>query len=180
MWVYSGSFGDCNGDCTLVSKGNNGSNPSGYWVYTSQSGALSVDIANGGSTATVSGGNLTVNTWHHVVVTLKNWTVSLYLDGQHKALSNISHYIAYGSEDFLLCGIDSSTNYFKGFIDDFRFWYGDMSSTEVSELYETNVEGLHVIGALAGYPLIKNCMNQGYEVIEHILGHPVTPAHCAS
>jgi thioredoxin reductase/Fe-S-cluster-containing dehydrogenase component/CRP-like cAMP-binding protein len=46
----------------------------------------------------------------------------------------------------------------------------------VSELYETNVSGLHVIGALAGYPLIKNCMNQGYEVVEHILGHQVTPA----
>ena len=46
----------------------------------------------------------------------------------------------------------------------------------VSKSYETNVPGLHVIGALAGYPLIKNCMNQGFEVIEHILGHPVVPA----
>ncbi len=46
----------------------------------------------------------------------------------------------------------------------------------VSESYETNVAGLHVIGALAGYPLIKNCMNQGFEVIERILGHAVVPA----
>jgi CRP-like cAMP-binding protein/Fe-S-cluster-containing hydrogenase component 2 len=33
-----------------------------------------------------------------------------------------------------------------------------------------------VIGALAGYPLIKHCMNQGYEVVETIAGCPVAPA----
>jgi CRP-like cAMP-binding protein/thioredoxin reductase/ferredoxin-like protein FixX len=47
---------------------------------------------------------------------------------------------------------------------------------EVSATYETNVPGLYAIGALAGYPLIKQCMNQGYEVIETIAGHPVPPA----
>lgn len=47
---------------------------------------------------------------------------------------------------------------------------------KVSASYETNVPGLHVIGALAGYPLIKNCMNQGFEVIEHIAGRTVVPA----
>lgn len=47
---------------------------------------------------------------------------------------------------------------------------------ELTESYESNVRGLHVIGALGGYPLIKNCMNQGYEVVEHILGNPVTPS----
>jgi len=36
--------------------------------------------------------------------------------------------------------------------------------------YETNVPGVFVIGALAGYPLIKQAMNQGYEVIEYLLG----------
>jgi len=46
----------------------------------------------------------------------------------------------------------------------------------VSDRYESNVPGIHVVGALAGYPLIKNCMNQGFEVIEHILGHEVVPA----
>ena len=46
----------------------------------------------------------------------------------------------------------------------------------VSVTYESNVPGLYVIGALAGYPLIKQCMNQGYEVVEYILGNPVKPA----
>ncbi|MFP8881793.1 MAG: cyclic nucleotide-binding domain-containing protein, partial [Myxococcota bacterium] len=47
---------------------------------------------------------------------------------------------------------------------------------DVSEIYESNIPGIHVVGALAGYPLIKNCMNQGYEVVEHLLGEEVTPA----
>jgi Fe-S-cluster-containing dehydrogenase component/thioredoxin reductase/CRP-like cAMP-binding protein/pSer/pThr/pTyr-binding forkhead associated (FHA) protein len=47
---------------------------------------------------------------------------------------------------------------------------------DVSESYESNVPGLYMVGALVGYPLIKNCLNQGFEVVEHILGEPVKPA----
>jgi len=41
----------------------------------------------------------------------------------------------------------------------------------LSPQFETNVPGIYVIGALAGYPLIKHCMNQGYDVIEFINGN---------
>ena len=47
---------------------------------------------------------------------------------------------------------------------------------DVSDRYESNVPGIHMVGALVGYPLIKNCMNQGFEVIEHVLGESVKPA----
>ncbi len=46
----------------------------------------------------------------------------------------------------------------------------------ISPRYESNVPGLYIIGALAGYPLIKQAMNQGYEVVETILGRNVEPA----
>lgn len=46
----------------------------------------------------------------------------------------------------------------------------------LSARYESNVPGLYIIGALAGYPLIKQGINQGFEVIEHILGNPVESA----
>lgn len=42
--------------------------------------------------------------------------------------------------------------------------------------YQTSVPGIYVVGSLAGYPLIKQAMNQGYDVVEHIHGHPVKPA----
>ena len=47
---------------------------------------------------------------------------------------------------------------------------------ELSPTYESNVKGLYVIGALAGYPLIKQAMNQGYEVVEFIQGNKLKPA----
>ena len=46
----------------------------------------------------------------------------------------------------------------------------------LSNQYESNVEGIYVIGALGGYPLIKQAMNQGYEVVEYIQGNQVKPA----
>lgn len=45
----------------------------------------------------------------------------------------------------------------------------------ISEQYESSVPGLYIIGAAAGYKLIKQGMNQGYEVVEHILGRQIEP-----
>ena len=45
----------------------------------------------------------------------------------------------------------------------------------VSARYEFNVPSLYIIGALAGYPLIKQAINHGYEVIEFIAGRDVEP-----
>ena len=42
---------------------------------------------------------------------------------------------------------------------------------KLSPTFETTAPGIHVIGALAGYPLIKHCMNQGYDVVEFIDGN---------
>ena len=47
---------------------------------------------------------------------------------------------------------------------------------ELSDTYESNVKGLYIVGALGGYPLIKQAMNQGYEVVESALGRMVEPA----
>ena len=46
----------------------------------------------------------------------------------------------------------------------------------LSPTYESNVPGLYVVGALGGYPLIKQAMNQGYEAVEALCGRKVVPA----
>ncbi len=47
----------------------------------------------------------------------------------------------------------------------------------LSPQFETTAPGIFCIGALAGYPLIKHCMNQGYDVVEFIAGnHDLNPA----
>ena len=47
---------------------------------------------------------------------------------------------------------------------------------QLSSAYESSVPGLYIVGALGGYPLIKQAMNQGYEAIESICGRKVVPA----
>ena len=44
---------------------------------------------------------------------------------------------------------------------------------KLSPTFESTVPGIFVIGALAGYPLIKHCMNQGHDVVEFINGNLV-------
>ncbi len=45
----------------------------------------------------------------------------------------------------------------------------------VGQHYDTSIPGLYLIGASAGYNLIKQGMNQGHDVIEHILGRDIEP-----
>ena len=56
------------------------------------------------------------------------------------------------------CGIEFSSNDRSAF-------------PKLSPVFESTAPGIFVIGALAGYPLIKHCMNQGYDVIEFIGGN---------
>jgi cGMP-dependent protein kinase 2 len=42
---------------------------------------------------------------------------------------------------------------------------------KLSPVFESTAPGIFVIGALAGYPLIKHCMNQGHDVVEFINGN---------
>lgn len=49
------------------------------------------------------------------------------------------------------------------------------ASPVLTKHYETNIPGLFMIGAVAGYALIKQGMNQGHDVVEHLLGHAVEP-----
>src|SRR5204862_5716048 len=46
----------------------------------------------------------------------------------------------------------------------------------LSPVYESSVPGLFLIGAASGRDLIKLGMNQGWEVVEHLMGRAVEPA----
>lgn len=50
------------------------------------------------------------------------------------------------------------------------------SIPDLDNQYQSNIKGLYIIGALGGYPLIKQAMNQGYDVIEFINGKEIKPA----
>jgi len=56
------------------------------------------------------------------------------------------------------CGIEFSSN-------------DRLAYPKLSPVFETTAPGIFVVGALAGYPLIKHCMNQGHDVVEFINGN---------
>jgi len=67
----------------------------------------------------------------------------------------------------------------RGFLESFGIAFPNDNPNAIpvlSESYESSLPGLFIIGALAGNPLIKQAMNQGYEVIQTIIGEPVEPA----
>ena len=67
----------------------------------------------------------------------------------------------------------------RGFLERFGIAFPPSKAARIPELkptYETNIEGMYVIGAPAGAPVIKQCMNQGVEVIDTIAGQPRAPA----
>jgi CRP-like cAMP-binding protein/thioredoxin reductase/Fe-S-cluster-containing hydrogenase component 2 len=49
------------------------------------------------------------------------------------------------------------------------------SNPVMNECYESSVPGLYIIGSLAGYPLIKQGMNQGHDVVSFIHGDMIAP-----
>ncbi|MFL6237558.1 MAG: cyclic nucleotide-binding domain-containing protein [Thermoanaerobaculia bacterium] len=53
---------------------------------------------------------------------------------------------------------------------------GRESKPVLTYRYESSVPGLYLIGAVTGRDLIRLGINQGYEVVEHILGNAVEPA----
>ena len=62
----------------------------------------------------------------------------------------------------------------RGFVEEMgiKFTSEDRAAfPQLTPSFETTQPGIHVIGALAGYPLIKHCMNQGYDVIEFLGGN---------
>jgi Fe-S-cluster-containing hydrogenase component 2/thioredoxin reductase/CRP-like cAMP-binding protein len=57
-----------------------------------------------------------------------------------------------------------------------RFESADENADPALDRHYRSGDGLYVVGALAGYPLIKHCLNQGFEIVEHIRGMPAAPA----
>ncbi len=62
------------------------------------------------------------------------------------------------------------------FLRDCGLQVSDGGFPPLSETYESSISGFYIIGALAGYPLIKHGLKQGYEVVEYILGNHPPPA----
>ncbi len=67
----------------------------------------------------------------------------------------------------------------RGFVESFGVVFASQNPSSppiIDSRYQSSVDNLYIIGSLIGYPLIKQAINQGHEVIEHILGNDIEPA----
>jgi CRP-like cAMP-binding protein/thioredoxin reductase/Fe-S-cluster-containing hydrogenase component 2 len=78
-------------------------------------------------------------------------------------------------EIFLKLGADAPRKFFES-IGITYSGTGNDSRPILSQVHESSVPGLFLIGAASGRDLIKLGMNQGYEVVEHLMGREVEPA----
>lgn len=76
---------------------------------------------------------------------------------------------------FLKLGADAPRKFFES-IGITYSGSGKDARPVLSDVHESTVPGLFLIGAASGRDLIKLGMNQGFEVVEHLMGRQVEPA----
>jgi thioredoxin reductase/Fe-S-cluster-containing hydrogenase component 2 len=79
--------------------------------------------------------------------------------------------------DLIIARLGSSPP--RAFLEKCGLTLGSESASALPDLdrqYQSNVPGLYVVGALSGYPLIKQAMNQGQDVVDFIAGNVILPA----
>src|SRR5439155_7404840 len=76
---------------------------------------------------------------------------------------------------FLKLGADAPRKFFESIGVQYS-GEGSDARPILSATYESSVPGLFLIGAASGRDLIKLGINQGYEIVEHLMGRDVEPA----
>jgi len=83
----------------------------------------------------ITGSTVSTGSWTHVVVTYDGSTVALYQDGSSDTSASGS--ANSGDPSVFIGARTASAEHFDGTIDDPRIWNKALSSTEVSDLYNT-------------------------------------------
>lgn len=107
---------------------------------------------NNGSTGASVQGNVSVNTWHHVVQVFSydgtNTVMSVYRDG---VLQNSTPFSFAGYPDFTAINLgnarDSTGRAWDGMIDEVAVWSRSLSAADALELYQRGVDGAAINGA---------------------------------
>ena len=79
---------------------------------------------------------LSLNTWHHIVVTKDGSTATIYIDGVAEDTTEAYSGNSYHSDEPLTIGGETSMHdMFDGKIDEVAIWSDDLSAAEVAALY---------------------------------------------
>lgn len=136
-WGYSASLIDENQDAI----GNSGynllyNNTAGHGLYAG------VGYSGNSNTTIMSHINLSLNNWHHCVLTLNNGTGKLYMDGVLiktqtglSSTSQTSNVLLFGKAPWA-----SNGNLFNGKLDDIRIYNRTLNQQEITALYKNHID----------------------------------------
>jgi gliding motility-associated-like protein len=98
------------------------------------------ETGNGNTNLVSSTTTVAVNTWYHVVYTVDNTSLKIYVNGTLEATTTSTLSFSYNSsESVYLGGTNESFNLpFNGSLDNVRFYTRVISATEVSQLYNND------------------------------------------
>ena len=104
-----------------------------------------------GLTSTV----MSPNTWYHVVFTRNGTVTHVYLNGVDETLTGVTSNAAdfdYSTGNLSVGQFGSGFNFWKGKIDEVALWSRDLSSTEVTTLYNSGTGLQYPFGAVSTPP----------------------------
>lgn len=114
-----------------------------YSLYTRPGGAFTF-ATNGGSlvTGNTANGTISLNTWHHVAVTVESGVSSgtkIYIDGTATTLSGTFTLASRSSDALIISNPNAGggVGSFQGLIDEFAVFNSALSSTNVAALRDT-------------------------------------------
>jgi len=141
MWYYrtggATSF-------TLDYRNNTGGNFS-LIFFTNGTGGINFNCKG---TDVVISSSLSTNTWYYLTATISGTTLTAYINGSSIGSGTIGSGTASTNNLSLSCYADASGGYFQGYLDEVGIWSRALSSTEVSQLYNS--------GAGLQYPFTTN------------------------
>ena len=124
-------------------------------IYLINSSQVRLNVGDRGNTVN-AGKNLTDNNWHHLLVTRSGNDMCLYVDGglagchddgsgSQVSISNSSSVII-GQEQDSFGGSFSSSQAFEGYIDEFKVYASELSSSHALQIYTNENGGLNADG----------------------------------
>ena len=133
-WIYATSFRS-----EIFGKDGEDSGSRQWFIETASDGRITTIVWHaGGDTRNTSGSKIELNKWVNVMTTWDGSTHSLFINGklENKELANGE--LANGDQPFRIGGGAPSgfEGYFKGKIDDVRFYNRALSESEVVALHE--------------------------------------------
>ncbi|MES2773872.1 MAG: FG-GAP-like repeat-containing protein [Bacteroidota bacterium] len=140
---------------TILSKGD-GCSPGSFFNFgVSASGKLTVEFATNGVANQAITGNVVINDglWHHVAAVRKDSLLYLYVDGRLDTSKTSPAIAAVSNTAPLLIGASGcsgTSNFFKGEIDEIRFWNVALSSLAMQTSLQCELGNDHA-GLLAFY-----------------------------